>query len=232
MSSISLSLKMMLAASACAGLTLLACGDEGGSGDGDSKSDEGTGSKADAGKKTDAGKKDAGLNIPTAVEGEECDQSAVGKVGGRCDDDACDKAPCIAQCVDDVYGECKSATDLIGAIADSGFFNRDGGFNLPDTGLTRNQDGGFDIMIGDAKVAIPTSECPAEFECSTELGQYGIPDTCVTPGSSPFPGLVPNLPPLCETTEDCTGMGIKGGCQMFPLLSDIVGGKVCYAPCK
>jgi hypothetical protein len=228
MSSISLSLKMMLAASACAGLTLLACGEEssgGGEDDESGEKDDDDKPKADAGKKTDAGKKpDATITIPRAVPGEECDKtSVIGALGGQCDSDACDDPPCYAQCEGDVYGECKSMADLVASFRDGG-----GGLNLPDTGVVRNADGGFDIVVGDSSVALPTSACPADFTCSTELAAYGAPNLCTSPEYKILGGLGPDGPAPCETAADCKALGLTAlACQELPVL-----GKICFQSCE
>jgi hypothetical protein len=219
MSSISLSLKMMIAASACAGLTLLACGDETSSGGDDDSSDEDkeTGKK-DAGKRDagkDAGKKDAGITIPRAVEGEECDTSSpLGALGGQCDADACDEPPCYAQCEGDVYGECKSMADLIGQLRDSGIGDalKDAASNiLGDSGYTLNKDGGVDVMFGDAKVTVPAMACPPDYECTNPGAILGLPTPAVcTQGGLPSP---------CETAADCTAAGFKAAtCAMVPIV--------------
>lgn len=234
MSSISLSLKMMLAASACAGLTLLACGGDdsggGGSTDEDDKPAKDAGKGKDAGK--DAGKRDA-ATIATVTPGDDCDPEAFNGLGGPCERDACDAPPCLSQCVDGVYDECKSAADLIGELAGDGGIGgllRDSGFSLPDTGITRT-DAGFTIPGNDGAVSLPTNECPDEYMCDSTLSMVGLPATCVKPGENVY--IVLNLPPKCTTNAECTDLGLTGTCftvpgGLLPAGSD----KVCLSPCK
>lgn len=229
MSSISLSLKMMLAASACAGLTLLACGGDD-SGGGSTNNDDETPTK-DAGKgkdagKADAGKKDAGL--ATVTPGDDCDPEAFNGLGGPCKQDECDSPPCISQCVDGVYDECKSATDLIGQLAGDGGLTgllRDSGFSLPDTGIKRT-DAGLTIPVGDGgSISLPATECPTELTCSGTVGSIiGMPDVklCADP-SNPL-----GAPPTCTDTAACKAMGLEAAqCQMLPII-----GSVCFQICK
>lgn len=239
MSSISLSLKMMLAASACAGLTLLACGGDDSGGGSTNNDDDETASK-DAGKGKDAGK-DAGKKDAATVElvneGDECDPEAyggLGNYGGACE--GCGASQCIAPCEDGVYGECKTAAAVIASFtADGGLGNflRDSGFSLPDTGIVRT-DGGFTIPTGGdgGTVSLTEQECPADYMCDSTLTTFMLPATCVKPGANMV--VVFDLPPKCTTNDDCKKLGLTGTCITIPAMGLIPAGsdKVCLAPCK
>jgi hypothetical protein len=239
MSSISLSLKMMLAASACAGLTLLACGDDD-SGGGSTKSDDDSSSPKDAGKGKDAGKADAGKKADAAAvelvnEGDECDPEAyggLGNFGGACE--GCDKSPCLAKCEEGAYGECRNASEVIAEFTrDGGLGNflRDSSFSLPDTGIKRT-DAGITIPTGDGgTTTAPTTECPSTLECSGELGSIiGMADVklCVDSKNPTLGGLGPAAPPSCTTSADCAKAGLTNAvCQMVQPI-----GSICFAICK
>jgi hypothetical protein len=217
MSSISLSLKMLLAGSALAGLTLLACGEDSGGG-GDEKEPTGK-TKTDAGPKKDGGtggKKDASAAsaIPHAVEGDECTG-----LGGQCDSDTCDESPCYSKCTDGFYEACQSGKDLISLYTD-------GGVKIPTSVTTGDgtnytvTDAGVTVKVGDASVAIPATECPDGFECSDLGALVMVPLKFCAAGFGP---------PACTTTQDCTDMGFKiATCGMVPVL----GTMGCLQSCK
>lgn len=213
MSSISLSLKMLLAGSALAGLTLLACGEDSGGGKETDKDEDNVQpgkTRADAGPKKDAG----GGNRPPvatgAVEGEDCTG-----IGGMCDNDQCDEPPCFAQCVSGTYGECRPSKDLIGQ------FTGDGG--LPssvkiDGGSISVKDGSVSIKVGDAEVDIPATACPDSLTCG-DLTAFGVPVKYCAEGL---------FPPKCTTAKDCADMGLKlATCAELPL-----AGLSCLQVCE
>lgn len=211
MSSISLPLKTMLAASVLAGLTMIACGEDApANNDGD---DGKPGKTADAGKGKgkDGGttKKDAASPFPQAEPGDECE----GTARAQCSE--CDTAPaCVTTCEDGEYGECKSLASLV----------PDSGGKPPsvttDGGTFTIKDGGVSVKFGDAEVDIPATECPDTFTCSDIGAAIGIPLKFCAAGF---------LPPTCTETKDCTEMGFKlATCGMIPVL----GGMACLQSCK
>ncbi|MDB4976258.1 MAG: hypothetical protein JWN48_4599 [Myxococcaceae bacterium] len=217
MSSISLSLKLLLASSALGGLTLLACG---GDDSGSTKDNSGpsTGSKSDASVKKDSGattKKDAGSAIPTgAVEGEDCTG-----IGGMCDNDACEKAPCFAACVDGTYGACDTLNNL---LPDAG---RPSGNILPDGSTVSVTDAGVRVTLpgSDASIDIPATACPAKFSCNDIGKLINAPlNFCSAPGAF--------TPPSCSTTQDCIDMGFKATSAMCGTIP-VIGGMACLQAC-
>jgi hypothetical protein len=248
MSSISLSLKMMLAASACAGLTLLACGEDASSG-----SDDGdkTGSKNDAGSKRDAGRdagrRDAGIELPDVTPGDECDTTTpAGQYAGKCEDDLCDSPPCYARCLEGVYTDCKSQSEWVSDLLGDGGLGgllRDGGLGgiLGDAGLGGILgDSGLGGILGDAGPI--GGMCQAEETCSSSSspGNAGLIISLVAPMGQGI-CTVGEAPKECTTNADCTGGtcfdGNTIGSQIpvlgagaFQLLGWPI--KFCLAPCK
>jgi hypothetical protein len=207
MSALSLRLKLMLTASAMAGLTLLACGDDpaapsdkNSDKDDDaassSKKDAGTTSKKDAGTTT---KKDAGAAIPEAEPGDECTGTA------RASCTSCDQQPCFTTCEDDVYGDCKSVTSVIDVLKDAG------GKFVTDAGEFSASDGQVSVKFGDASVVIPPMECPAPLVCSSKaMGLSSGLISSLAGGAAACVGDDPiGLPPSCSGPSDCTTAGLK-----------------------
>ncbi len=251
MSSISLSLKMMLAATACAGLTLAACGDDSGGG-----SDSPSGSKADAGKKSDAGKSDAGkkdaaIELPMVTPGDDCDTTTqAGQYAGVCEDDTCDAPPCYARCVDGTYTDCKNQSEWVKELlGDGGIdgFLKDGGLgNLLKDGSIGNilGDGGNISVNRDAAISvsdsgIPTSACPSGNVCSSS-GSGDVAGTIIGLAAGEGMGICTKdgTPKACETPADCSDYGASA---CFDTAQVGVGGlvgligwstKFCMAPCK
>jgi len=202
MTSLSLPLKTLLAASALAGFSLLACGDD--PAPASTKDDDKSPSSAtkDAGSsKKDAGsttKKDAGV-IPQGEPGEDCEGSARAMCTG------CDSEPCFVTCDDGTYGDCVS---LLGAI-------QDGGIKIPpivtDAGTFTVKDGAVSVAFGDSSVVIPPMECPAPLLCSTKsmgLSAGLIPS--LTGGAAACVGTdAIGLPPACTSATECTAAGLK-----------------------
>ncbi|MEY4514761.1 MAG: hypothetical protein RLZZ450_6883 [Pseudomonadota bacterium] len=206
MSALSLRVKLVLSASALAGLTLLACGSDPAappSKNNNKDDDSESTSKKDAGStKKDAGsttKKDAGATIPEAESGDEC----TGKTRAHCTD--CDKEPCYTTCEDDVYGECKSLIAAIDSIKDAG------GKIVTDAGEFSASDGQVSVKFGDASVVIPPMACPAPLVCSSTTmaisaslisGLAGGAAACIANDAVGFP-------PSCSTATECTAAGLK-----------------------
>jgi hypothetical protein len=225
MSSISLSLKMMLAVTACAGFTLLACGDETSGGGDDEEEDKGGEKddddkpKKDAGK-ADSGKKDSSISIPQGVPGEDCSDSPtpVAQCTG------CGSAICTTRCGDDeTWGECTALTVDAGNPI-SNILGDGGGIKVSDAGVS--------VMLpgSDASVDIPATECPDTLTCNdiaAAFSAFGVPPIkfCTASGSL--------TPPECTNQQDCTDMGLKiATCMAIPGLSTFVPGTFCLSSCK
>jgi hypothetical protein len=206
MSSISRSVKVLLAVSACA-----ACSDNSIESEADSVSQDDAGPKErdagpkgpkDAGAGTESGR-DAGGSASlspdagrsggeraTVNPGDSCDPQAfggLGGLGGVCE--GCTSGLCVARCIDGSYGPCRNVTEVIAELAGGGGSSPFGDGGLRDAGLTLDRDG---------SVTLPTLLCPAAYTCQPAL----IPNVAV--------GACLNqlaLPALCETTEDCTAAG-------------------------
>lgn len=201
-----LRLKLLLSASVFAGLTLLACGDDPadppskGAKDDDgetaTKKDAGSTTKKDAGSTT---KKDAGAVIPEAEPGDECE----GTARARCT--SCDQEPCFTTCEDDVYGECKSVTNVVDALRDAG------GKIVTDAGEFSASDGQVSVKFGDASVVIPPMECPAPLVCSSKsMGLSSGLISSLAGGAAACVGDDPiGLPPTCSGPSDCATAGLK-----------------------
>jgi len=223
MSSISLPLKMMLAASALAGLTLIACGEDAPATDTEKEPVKGTkdaGNKKDAGK--DAGKKDAGSAtpaLPQGVPGEECEST----LPAQCDD--CGETYCATKCEDGVWGDCLPAASLV----------RDGGFTIPnvipDGGSITVKDGSVSVMIGDSSLDLPQEECPDPTVCSTMATGLAAPLIMQAAMGAPFCAADDEigLPPACMTPADCKAMGFGASATCLP-----AGplGSFCLQVCK
>jgi hypothetical protein len=225
MSSISLSLKMLLAASACAGLTLIACGDDSGSSDKDSTDDDDkTGSKKDASVSKDAGK-DAGKKdssvIPQGVPGEDCSDAPVPVA--QCA--GCGSAICTTMCGDDgTWGECTSLSTDSGVPGLGNLLGDGGGIKVSDAGVS------VTIPGSDASVNIPATECPADLTCNdvaSGFAAFGVPPVKFCTASDSV------TPPACSTQKDCTDMGFKvSTCMPIPGLSAFLPGNFCLSSCK
>lgn len=86
----------------------------------------------------DGVRKDAGRDastLPTATPGDDCSG-----IGGLCADEACNKAPCISQCVGGVYAKCQSFDSLLGLGLPEGGISP--GFIVDDGGRVIRRDGG------------------------------------------------------------------------------------------
>jgi hypothetical protein len=232
MSSISLSLKMLLGVGALAGVTLLACGEESPKGNDDDEKNEEEKDPKDGGKGRDSSvRRDAAVEYVTP--GDECDPKQFGGLGGPCED--CDQAPCISQCVDGEYGECKSATDLVSGLRDGGLegiLGRDSSIGNPfgDASVTRT-DGGVSVDLGgDAgKVNIPATACPDSVECSA--GSTGLVQSVISQFTMGIPYCADpasGLPPSCTDNADCMTQGFK---QAICLDSMFLG-KFCVQTCQ
>jgi hypothetical protein len=204
MSSISLPLKMMLAASALAGLTMLACGEDAPSSKPTEEdeapvkgSKDGGGGKKDAGK--DAGKRDAAIVIPQGTPGEEC----TGSLPAQCDD--CGEMFCATRCEDGVWGECVPALSLL----------PDSGGKPPsvstDAGTFSASDGQVSVKFGDSSVVIPPTACPAPLVCSSSSMAFSKDViTMLAGGAAACIGSdAIGFPPACQATADCTAAGLK-----------------------
>jgi hypothetical protein len=204
MSALSLRLKLMLSASAFAGLTLLACGDDPAAPpsknnddtESTTKKDAGSSSKKDAGSST---KKDAGAAVAEAEPGDECE----GTARARCT--SCDQEPCFTTCEDDVYGDCKSVTSVIDVLKDAG------GKIVTDAGEFSASDGQVSIKVGDSSVVIPPMECPAPLVCSSK--SMGLSSGLISSLAGGAAACVATdalgLPPACSGPSDCTTAGLK-----------------------
>lgn len=210
MGTITRSISGFVAATTLAGLAMVACGGDDGSGGNDDKSKPPVSGKKDAGKNA---AKDAGSRAATVEPGDSCS----GKRPGTCSEESCESPPCVAPCEDGEYGECVSEEDLEDeqdAAAPSP------GNLLPDGSSIGISEAGATVMFGEASVPIPATQCPDGLTCSNIGAAIGIPISyCSDNGFTP---------PPCTSMADCTALGFKlATCGMSP-----IGGMACLQVCK
>ncbi|MDB4988385.1 MAG: hypothetical protein JWN04_3563 [Myxococcaceae bacterium] len=214
MSSISFPFKMLIAGSALAGLTLLACGGDDSSGGGtNTNTNNATGDAGKSTKDSGAASKDAGITIAHAEPGDDCDPSAKLPYA-LCS--GCGATYCTVTCGSDgTYGDC---VNPVASFGDGGLLN---GLKT-DAGTYTVKDGSVSFMVpgSDASIDIPATACPDKFTCSMVGALIGIAVSyCSDNGVTP---------PSCTTTADCTSMGFKlATCGASP-----VGGMACLQLCK